>query len=363
MSSVERPSAVGPVSGTARARRHGGHLFPQASPSPQAFPEAAQFPLAGARVAATPAPTARLSAGIGRPFLGSLPGSGSFVVTRARYPGHVDTLEIIRQLRADPALADELRAVLLSQELLQLPERVGKVELQVAELRRELAEMDARLTGRLDSVDRRFDSVDQRLDSVDRRFDSVDQRLDSVDRRLDSVDRRLDSVDQRLDSVDRRLDSVDQRLHTVEDGMAGLKGDDFERTIKENPRRYLSRLLEGAVFVTPDDFDLHALDADEEHRLRQGDVIVRGRLRGSGEEVAAVVETAWVAHQDDLNKATRRAPLLARASGLPVLPVVVSRDLPAAVVIEHAQQSGIALVLAGPAEVVSPGSPLAAHSS
>jgi hypothetical protein len=240
----------------------------------------------------------------------------------------VDTLEIIRQLRADPALADELRAVLLSQELLQLPERVGKVELQVAELRRELAEMDARLTGRLDSVDRRFDSVDQRLDSVDRRFDSVDQRL-----------------------------------HTVEDGMAGLKGDDFERTVKENPRRYLSRLLEGAVFVTPDDFDLHALDADEEHRLRQGDVIVRGRLRGSGEEVAAVVETAWVAHQDDLNKATRRAPLLARASGLPVLPVVVSRDLPAAVVIEHAQQSGIALVLAGPAEVVSPGSPLAAHSS
>jgi hypothetical protein len=261
----------------------------------------------------------------------------------------VDTLEIIRQLRADPALADELRAVLLSQELLQLPERVGRVELQVAELRRELAEMDARLTGRLDSVDQRFDSVD-------RRFDSVDQRFDSVDRRLDSVDRRFDSVD-------RRLDSVDLRLHTVEDGMAGLKGDDFERTVKENPRRYLSRLLEGAVFVTPDDFDLHALDADEEHRLRQGDVIVRGRLRGSGEEVAAVVETAWVAHQDDLNKATRRAPLLARASGLPVLPVVVSRDLPAAVVIEHAQQSGIALVLAGPAEVVSPGSPLAAHSS
>jgi tetrahydromethanopterin S-methyltransferase subunit G len=296
----------------------------------------------------------------------------------------VDTLEIIRQLRADPALADELRAVLLSQELLQLPERVGRVELQVAELRRELAEMDARLTGRLDSVDqrfdsvdRRFDSVDQRFDSVDRRFDSVDRRFDSVDRRLDSVDRRFDSVDQRFDSVDRRFDSVDQRfdsvdrrldsvdlrLHTVEDGMAGLKGDDFERTVKENPRRYLSRLLEGAVFVTPDDFDLHALDADEEHRLRQGDVIVRGRLRGSGEEVAAVVETAWVAHQDDLNKATRRAPLLARASGLPVLPVVVSRDLPAAVVIEHAQQSGIALVLAGPAEVVSPGSPLAAHSS
>jgi tetrahydromethanopterin S-methyltransferase subunit G len=304
------------------------------------------------------------------PFLGSLPGSGSFVVTRARYPGHVDTLEIIRQLRADPALADELRAVLLSQELLQLPERVGRVELQVAELRRELAEMDARLTGRLDSVDQRFDSVDQRFDSVDQRFDSVDQRFDSVDQRFDSVDRRLDSVDQRFDSVDqrfdsvdRRLDSVDLRLHTVEDGMAGLKGDDFERTVKENPRRYLSRLLEGAVFVTPDDFDLHALDADEEHRLRQGDVIVRGRLRGSGEEVAAVVETAWVAHQDDLNKATRRAPLLARASGLPVLPVVVSRDLPAAVVIEHAQQSGIALVLAGPAEVVSPGSPLAAHSS
>lgn len=227
----------------------------------------------------------------------------------------MDTLEIIRQLRADPALADELRAVLLSQEFLQLPERIGRVELELTELRRELVEMDARLTS------------------------------------------RLDAVEGRLDAVEGRLDVGDRRLQNLEDGVSALKGDDLERKVKDNPRRYLGRVLEGAVLVSPDDFDLSALDADEEQHLRDGDVIVRGRSGRSGPEVVALVETAWVAHQDDLDKATRRALLLARVSGLPALPVVVSRERPAAVVIEHAQQSGIALVLAGPADALSAASP------
>lgn len=248
----------------------------------------------------------------------------------------MDTLEIIRQLRADPALADELRAVLLSQEFLQLPERIGRVELELTELRRELAEMDARLTSRLDAVEGRFDAVEGRLEAVEG---------------------RLDAVEGRLEAVEGRLDVGDRRLQNLEDGVSALKGGDLERRVRGNPRRYLGRVLEGAVLVSPDDFDISALDADEEQHLRDGDVIVRGKSGRSGPEVVALVETAWVAHQDDLDKATRRAPLLARVSGLPALPVVVSRERPAAVVIEHAQQSGVALVLASPAEALSTASP------
>ncbi len=40
----------------------------------------------------------------------------------------MDTLKIIRQLQADPALKAELRALLLSEEVLALPEKMDRVE-------------------------------------------------------------------------------------------------------------------------------------------------------------------------------------------------------------------------------------------
>ena len=46
----------------------------------------------------------------------------------------MDTLEIIRQLQADPALKAELRAVLLSEEVLGLPELVRENSRRIAAL-------------------------------------------------------------------------------------------------------------------------------------------------------------------------------------------------------------------------------------
>jgi hypothetical protein len=46
----------------------------------------------------------------------------------------MDTLEIIRQLQADPALKAQLRAVLLSEEVLALPEKMDRVESQIGTL-------------------------------------------------------------------------------------------------------------------------------------------------------------------------------------------------------------------------------------
>ena len=63
--------------------------------------------------------------------------SGSLIATRHThrpncYP--VDTLEIIRQLQGDPALKAELRAVLLGEEVLGLPELVKENSRQIATL-------------------------------------------------------------------------------------------------------------------------------------------------------------------------------------------------------------------------------------
>ncbi len=213
----------------------------------------------------------------------------------------MDALGIIRQLRADPALADELRAALLSQEFLELPERTSKLE----------------------------------------------ERMAKVGERLLKLEERMAKVEERLLKLEERMAKVEERLLRVEDDLGELKGAQFEDRVRANPRRYLSRAVRGPVTTEPDDFDLSMLTEDDADYLRQVDAVVRGQLPASGEQVVAAVEASWRAHQDDLDKATKRAPLLARVSRLPVLPLVVSHEKPAHVVVEHAQAAGVGLLVAG----------------
>jgi uncharacterized coiled-coil protein SlyX len=234
----------------------------------------------------------------------------------------MDTLGIVRQLRADPALADELRSVLLSQDFLELPERVARLEERVAKL-------------------------DERLARLEERVAKLDERVAKLDERVAQL--RLD-----LTEMEERLTN---RLNRVESDIAVLKGMGLEDRVRRDPRRYLSQVVRRPVLVSPDDFDLTALELGDAAYLRDADAVVRGEEFSSGEALALAVEVAWTAHQDDLDKVAKRAHLLARASFLPTLPVVVSQDTPAQVVVDHAQAAGIALVTPGGAPPLAEATP------
>jgi vacuolar-type H+-ATPase subunit I/STV1 len=257
----------------------------------------------------------------------------------------MDTLGIIRQLRADPALADELRAALLSQDFLELPERIGRLEERVAKL-------DERI-GRLEE---RVAKLDERIGRLEERVAKLDERIGRLEERVAKLDERLAKLELQVAEMEARLT---RRLERVEHDTAALKGMLFEARLREDPRHYLSKLARRAVLAAPEDFDLSALDEVDADYLRDIDAVVRGQQPGTGQDVMLAVEVSWAAHQDDLDKVARRARLLARASGELVLPVVVSHDPPAQVVIDHAQAAGIALVVAGGSPPLSEGSPRA----
>ena len=229
----------------------------------------------------------------------------------------MDTLGIIRQLRADAALADELRAVLLSQDLLGLPERVAKLDERVAKL-------------------------DERVAKLDERVAKLDERVAQL---------RLD-----LAEMDDRLT---RRLNRLDNDMAVLKGMGLEDRVRGNPRRYLSQVVHKPELAQPDEFDLGLLDPADAGYLRDTAAVLRGQDLASGAEVLLAVEVSWSAHQDDLDKVARRARLLALASKLPTLPVVVSHDTPAQVVIDHARAAGIALAVPGGGPPLSGAAPRA----
>lgn len=211
----------------------------------------------------------------------------------------MDALEIIRQLQQDSALRAQMRAMLLGDELLSLPELVQENSRQIAAL-----------TVILERVEEQIAALTERMDQVERRFGRVEDRLGNLDGKfIEETYRRTFASRVRRIEGGLRIDSV-------------LEGRDFDA------------ILDTAV-------DSGSISEDEADRLALSDAVALGHMAKTGEQVAVVAEIASTAHIDDVLRALERADIAARATGRRAVPVVMGQK---AEVIRDALHPGVWLV-------------------
>lgn len=199
---------------------------------------------------------------------------------------YVDTLAIIRQLQDDPALKAELRAVLPGDEILSLPELVKENSRQIAENSRQIAE--------------------------------------------------LIQVTQ----------AHSKRLQRVEDQVGDIVGTQLEEHVKRYPGQYLQRKYVTTLHLVPEDeLDklLDALSEDEQSELERIDAVLSGSRRPDALQSYVAVEASAKAERHDLERALKRAHLLAKAAHAPALPLVVTRHKPDSRIVSKASAMGVAL--------------------
>ncbi len=78
-------------------------------------------------------------------------------------------------------------AIVISVMSFQSANTQDKVDKNTAPLQAQIVEMDKRLTGRLDAVDRRLDRFGSRLDALEIRMGAVETRLERIDAKLDRL--------------------------------------------------------------------------------------------------------------------------------------------------------------------------------
>ena len=191
-----------------------------------------------------------------------------------------DVRDLVRLLDERPEWRAEVRRQLLSDEFLAMPEQLAALRLEVQRLDKKIAE--------------------QQLETA-RRFQQVEDQIAALTRTVD----------------------------TLRDDVGELKGDSLERRYREKAGAYFGRLIRRAHVLT--DSELNALldDAvergvltdDESDEVTWADAVVRGRRRGDRAEVVAVAEVSWGVGVKDVERASRRAGLLAKL-GFTALPVV-----------------------------------------
>jgi hypothetical protein len=194
-----------------------------------------------------------------------------------------DFHDLVRIIEDHPEWRADLRRLLLSEELLLLPEQFAQfraqTELQFQELRGAIT--------------------------------------------------RLVEAQQRTEAQIATLVEVAQKLET---DVGTLKGWSLEYEYRNKPFAYFHRVITRPHVLTSDELATLVYDAvdagvladTQAHEISLADIVVRGKRGKGGPDVYLVVEVSWGVGVQDVDRAVQRAALLARL-GTPVIPVVAGR--------------------------------------
>jgi hypothetical protein len=210
--------------------------------------------------------------------------------------------DLIRLLAERPEWRAELRQLVLTDELLTLPELVRAL----AEGQRQLVEAQTRTEERL-------------------------QRLETA----------VTALAEAQGLLERRVTDLTAALHTLSDhvgtltvDVGELKGDSLERRYRERAPAYFARLVRRTRLVSGEELagllegavTQQLLSEEEAEQVGLADLILHGQRRADDRDVYLVVEVSWGVGPHDVERAAARAALLDKA-GLPAMPVVAGKSV------------------------------------
>ncbi|MCS6848062.1 MAG: hypothetical protein RMN52_10140 [Anaerolineae bacterium] len=263
-----------------------------------------------------------------------------------------DLQDLTRLLATHPEWLGEVRRLVLTEELLKLPEIVRELaeaqrrtEEQLAQLAtrvNELTEAQRRAEERLSRLEERVSQLEDRMNQLEERLNQLAARVDELaeaqrrtEERLNQLAARVDELaeaqrqtEERLEQLTARVDQLTQTVQLLVNQMAEVRGDLLEIKFREHAPAYFGRWLRRVRVVPITDVEdkLEAALTDQEvDDLLALDLLVRGRPRLAGpeaEEIWLAVEVSSVVDANDVRRAERRAALLRRA-GLRAVPVAV----------------------------------------
>ena len=238
-----------------------------------------------------------------------------------------DISDLAQVLQDNPQWREIIRAILLGDELLHLPN-------QMAEF--------------VQAVNRSFQLVNERLERLEagqERLEANQERLENDFAGLRTGQERLEANQERLENDFAGLRTGQERLEANQATMSGrlgnIIGHDYERRAAKVARRRLRHLMgvseaqiivaswePGENEITPLINDAAAqgvITEEQADDLELADLVLRRRTPES-ETRYVVAETSIRIDRNDITRVGRRADLLARVVAAPVLAAVIGES-------------------------------------
>lgn len=248
-----------------------------------------------------------------------------------------DISDLARILEEHPEWAETLRSLLLTRELVELPEKV------------------AQLTERVDRLIRRLDEFIQEQREINREQREINQEQREINRRVDQRLARLEEIalrsEERLTNLETetgqlriQVGNLENQVGNLESHVGHLRGDALENRLHGNIRplvcqRFVLRrpVVLKSRFISLDAAlyeQLYAAESggviteDQLLQLEQADFILSAQRKESRAALYLVVEVSRTVNERDIARAHSRAATLAAATGAETLPLVIGNFIP-----------------------------------
>ena len=257
-----------------------------------------------------------------------------------------------RLFQADPELQETLRRLVLTDALLQLPEKVEPL-LQLPEKIEPLLQLPEKIEPLLQLPDRveALEAAVSELRAIVNRIEPVVNRIEPVVNRIEPIVNRIEPVVNRIEPIVNRIEPAVRELQRWQRGeVARRKGDDYERLIIQRAGRIFGMGQGGSP---RDDASVRQqillwLDAAgllEEDEDPASDPLEADLVWWKGDRVA-LAEISVKVDRHDVRRAKQRAETLRRA-GLTVTPVVIGSQWAHRQTPKIAQREGVESVVKG----------------
>ncbi len=211
---------------------------------------------------------------------------------------HIETIQdLIRILRDQPEWKEELRRLILTEEILALP-----------------------------AAFERFRHEE---------FQPLVHKVDRIEADVFVLKQDVATLKQDVAILKEDVAVLKEDVARLKVDVAELKGDNFERKVRENAAAYLGRLISRARLVPSEQLADILEDAFDEGRISETerddailiDLVVRGRLRhDKTREVLLAAEVSVMVDRHDVERAARRATVIGRSYGMETIGVALGRD-------------------------------------
>ena len=239
-----------------------------------------------------------------------------------------DFTDILRIIREQPEWGEALRAALLSQEVLEMPQRLAALTVAFTEFAENTNRRLAALEG--DVAELKGDVAELKGDVVELKGGQARLEGDVVELKGDVAELKVGQA---------RLEGAVSRL---EGQVGNLRGNSYEQRIGDTISSIMTdrmnirvRALKRSNLADDSEFFdlLHGAEGrgvisrQERNDLANADIVLQERGRPDADPLYVVIEVSTTVANDDVIRSHERASILQRATGTRTIPVVVGANV------------------------------------
>jgi archaellum component FlaC len=292
--------------------------------------------------------------------------------------------DLTKLLREKPEWLEELRRLVLTDELLALPRKFEEHDKRLEEHDKKLDDLSQKFEGfvvnEFKPLKSKVEKIESDVEVLKRDVKTLKADVEVLKQDVKTLKADVEVLKQDVGSLKADVEVLKQDVKTLKadvevlkqdvktlkadvevlkqdvkmlkSDVADLKGESFERRVRERAPSYFGRLIKGCktlsaqevAKVLEDAVDKGLISEDEKESALELDVVVTGLSKKQDrQEVVVACEVSVTAHSDDIERAFERASILSRAFAKQCIPVVIAKES-AQEAFDKAQELGVVLV-------------------